>query len=248
MFKKVIELILFFVIFIFAMPFVRKSGNFQVFFWIHLLTIPWLLIMLAHGRNFWLWVGIPLFLYALENILRFRQISSDKYGETYIEESFILPSKVTHLVIKRPPKFRFNAGDYVFINIPTIAKYEWHPFSISSSPERSDYLWLHIKAAGNWTNKLHAFSMSSKFDVSFSTANRSRQSNPGAVMRTTMMQQDVTTVFDQNPVDADEQKNVMFETNTSGEYQHSIVPQFSNKHEVSRHVSVDIHNLNYKGI
>lgn len=44
--------------------------------------------------------------------------------------------KVTHLVIKRPPFFHFKPGDYVFINIPAIAKYEWHPFTISSAPEQ----------------------------------------------------------------------------------------------------------------
>lgn len=45
--------------------------------------------------------------------------------------------QVTHLVIKRPQFFQFKPGDYVFINIPVIAKYEWHPFTISSAPEQS---------------------------------------------------------------------------------------------------------------
>jgi len=42
---------------------------------------------------------------------------------------------VTNLVITRPPNFKFKCGDYIFINIPKIAKYEWHPFTISSAPE-----------------------------------------------------------------------------------------------------------------
>lgn len=45
--------------------------------------------------------------------------------------------QVTHLVIKRPQFFHFKPGDYVYINIPVIAKYEWHPFTISSAPEKS---------------------------------------------------------------------------------------------------------------
>ena len=45
--------------------------------------------------------------------------------------------QVTHLVIKRPQFFHFKPGDYVYINIPDIAKYEWHPFTISSAPEQS---------------------------------------------------------------------------------------------------------------
>lgn len=44
---------------------------------------------------------------------------------------------MTHLVIKRPQFFHFKPGDYVYINVPEIAKYEWHPFTISSAPEQS---------------------------------------------------------------------------------------------------------------
>ena len=110
------------------MPFVRRGGYFQIFHWCHMLTIPWLFIMTLHGKKFWIWILVPLFCYTLENILRYRKISSETFGETYIEQSYVLPSKVTHLVIKKPPKFRYNPGDYIFINIPTIAKYEWHPF------------------------------------------------------------------------------------------------------------------------
>lgn len=47
-----------------------------------------------------------------------------------------LSSQVTHLLIKRPPLFNYRPGDYLYLNIPTIARYEWHPFTISSAPER----------------------------------------------------------------------------------------------------------------
>lgn len=57
-------------------------------------------------------------------------------GKTYISSGLLLPSKVTHLVIKRPLQFYFRPGDYVFVNIPAIAKYEWHPFTLSSAPEQ----------------------------------------------------------------------------------------------------------------
>ena len=43
--------------------------------------------------------------------------------------------QVTHLVLSRPPDFKFQAGDYIFIKIPLLAKYEYHPFTISSAPE-----------------------------------------------------------------------------------------------------------------
>ena len=44
--------------------------------------------------------------------------------------------QVTHLLIKRPPLFHYRPGDYLYLNIPSIARYEWHPFTISSAPEQ----------------------------------------------------------------------------------------------------------------
>lgn len=79
------------------------------------------------------------------------------HGKTYISSGILLPSKVTHLVIKRPPHFYFRPGDYVFVNIPAIAKYEWHPFTLSSAPEQEDYMWLHIRGVGEWTNRLYTY-------------------------------------------------------------------------------------------
>lgn len=43
--------------------------------------------------------------------------------------------QVVKLRIDRPPDFEFHAGDYVYVNIPHVAKFEWHPFTISSAPE-----------------------------------------------------------------------------------------------------------------
>lgn len=78
-------------------------------------------------------------------------------GKTYVSSGIILPSKVINLVIKRPFHFCYRPGDYVFINIPGIAKYEWHPFTLSSAPEDSDHISLHIRAVGQWTNRLLNF-------------------------------------------------------------------------------------------
>ena len=46
--------------------------------------------------------------------------------------------QVVCLVIKRPPNFSFKPGDYVYLNIPSIAQFEWHPFTISSAPEQAN--------------------------------------------------------------------------------------------------------------
>ncbi|NWV26558.1 NOX5 oxidase, partial [Origma solitaria] len=137
-----------------SLPCVRRGGHFQVFYWSHLSYISVWLLLLLHGPHFWKWFLIPGSLFFLEKVLGW---AWRRAGNLRILEAKLLPSKVTHLVIQRPESFRFQPGDYVFLNIPAIAAYEWHPFSISSAPEQPETLWLHIRALGQWTNKLYEY-------------------------------------------------------------------------------------------
>ena len=59
-------------------------------------------------------------------------------------------------MIKKPDTFKHSAGDWVFVKVPQIAQFEWHPFTISSAPERRDAFTLHIRGVGNWTKKLYS--------------------------------------------------------------------------------------------
>ncbi|XP_075169966.1 NADPH oxidase [Haematobia irritans] len=144
------------IMFICSQPFVRRKGSFEVFYWTHLLYIPFWILLLFHGPNFWKWFLAPGIIYIVERVLRFVWMRGD-HGKTYISSGLLLPSKVIHLVIKRPYNFNFRPGDYVFVNIPVIANYEWHPFTISSAPEQEDYMWLHIRTVGEWTNRLYRY-------------------------------------------------------------------------------------------
>lgn len=139
-----------------SQPFVRRGGSFEIFYWTHLLYIPFWFCLLLHGPNFWKWFIIPGLIYLIERVKRLIWMKS-RLGQTYISSGLLLPSKVTHLVIKRPLQFHFRPGDYVFVKIPKIAKYEWHPFTLSSAPEEEGYIWLHIRGVGEWTNRLHEF-------------------------------------------------------------------------------------------
>ena len=55
--------------------------------------------------------------------------------EKQISSAVLLPSRVTHLIIKKPANFHYHPGDYVYVQIPSLASSEWHPFTISSAPE-----------------------------------------------------------------------------------------------------------------
>lgn len=106
------------------------NGCAQVFYWTHLLYVPFWLILILHGPNFWIWFLLPGLIFAIEK-------GYSWFGkiETCISSAQLLPSKVTQLIVKKPDNFHFQPGDYIYVNVPSIASSEWHPFTISSAPE-----------------------------------------------------------------------------------------------------------------
>jgi len=51
----------------------------------------------------------------------------------------------------KPPALNYQAGQYVFLKSVAVSKYEWHPFTLTSTPD-DDFLECHIKAVGDWTS------------------------------------------------------------------------------------------------
>ena len=43
-------------------------------------------------------------------------------------------------------------GQYIFICCPEISVFEWHPFTLTSSPYE-DFISIHIRVVGDWTTK-----------------------------------------------------------------------------------------------
>ncbi|CAD7701969.1 unnamed protein product [Ostreobium quekettii] len=66
----------------------------------------------------------------------------------------LLPGKVLSLMMTKPKGFEYESGMYLYVNCPSISQWEWHPFSITSSPG-ADHLSLHIRAVGDWTEELY---------------------------------------------------------------------------------------------
>ncbi|CAG5119602.1 unnamed protein product, partial [Candidula unifasciata] len=132
----------------------KVINNKLIFKMSHKLYLIMFGLLIAHAQDFWKWFVVPGVVFLLEAISRISWIRSAYMGRTYIESVCLLPSEVTQLVITKPVGFTFKPGDFVYIQIPAIAKYEWHPFTISSAPEQRDTIWLHIRTAGYWTKSL----------------------------------------------------------------------------------------------
>ena len=123
------------VMYICAMPCVRRSGHFEAFYFSHLLYIAYFVLLIIHAPDFWMWIVGPGTIFLVEVTYRFLSTVMGA-GWTKIEAADLLPFDVTALLIRRPPNFVFAPGDWVFVKIPAIAKAEWHPFTISSAPEK----------------------------------------------------------------------------------------------------------------
>ncbi len=141
--------IVFAIMWVFSLSFIRRSHRFELFAVTHMLWIVWFVLAIAHAPSFALFAGVPLLGYLVEQALRLAR----RAPRSPITGSVPLRSGVTRLEIARPPGFDFGAGDYVFLRIPAIARREWHPFTISSAPER-DALTFHVRSLGNWTAAL----------------------------------------------------------------------------------------------
>lgn len=138
-----------------------RRGNFNAFWLTHLLFLPFILLIAVHGLAMWVakpeafvWIVPPIIIYFIEK--RYRM------GNVFGGKTIILDAKLSKeacaLFIKKPASFgkgqKFQPGMYMFINIPMISQFEWHPFTISSAPDDS-FLSLHIRKAGDWTGALY---------------------------------------------------------------------------------------------
>eukprot|EP00644_Phytophthora_capsici_P009255 jgi/Phyca11/106946/e_gw1.13.519.1 len=138
-----------------------RRGKFNLFFITHMLFIPFLVLMAFHGFAWWVaapqaqyWILPPVVIFLIEKRYRMTQMFG---GQTKIAQ-VQLSREAVAIFMKKPKSFnkrqRFLPGMYVFINVPSISKYEWHPFTISSAPE-DKFISLHIQNAGDWTGALY---------------------------------------------------------------------------------------------
>jgi predicted ferric reductase/Ca2+-binding EF-hand superfamily protein len=142
-------LLVFAVMWAFSLAFVRRTRHFELFYFTHLLYVAWFVLAAVHAPSFLIWASLPLAGFAVEQIRRVLH----RAPSSRVTSSRALRSGVTRLEIERPAGFEFAPADYVFLRIPAVARHEWHPFTLSSAPERPG-LTVHVRALGNWSKTL----------------------------------------------------------------------------------------------
>lgn len=73
----------------------------QIFYWTHLLSLPFWVLLVLHGPNFWKWLLVPGVAFLLETSLRVSQVCTPR-GQTHIVGGTTLPSQVRALLRIKP--------------------------------------------------------------------------------------------------------------------------------------------------
>uniref|UniRef100_A0A453KUS3 FAD-binding FR-type domain-containing protein n=1 Tax=Aegilops tauschii subsp. strangulata TaxID=200361 RepID=A0A453KUS3_AEGTS len=97
-----------------------------------------------------MYISVPLVLYVGERMLRALRSNAHPVK---ILKVLLLPGSVLTIQMSKPYGFRYRSGQYIFLQCPMISPFEWHPFSITSAPG-DDYLAVHIRTNGDWTQEL----------------------------------------------------------------------------------------------
>ncbi|KAJ1535831.1 hypothetical protein HK096_001578 [Nowakowskiella sp. JEL0078] len=138
-----------------------RRRKFEYFWYTHHLYFIFYILLFVHGlgcfvktadgqcrpyNNFY--YTVPVFcLYFLERAVR--EYRARQF--TALTKVVFHPGNTMELQFEKP-SFKYKPGQYLFINIPDVAKFEWHPFTITSTPEEG-FVSVHIRLVGDWTKK-----------------------------------------------------------------------------------------------
>ncbi|GAA5830999.1 hypothetical protein JCM11251_005105 [Rhodosporidiobolus azoricus] len=141
----------------------RRRKHYERFWFSHHLFVPFFVCWQLHGMFclikpdrppfcdsrqigvFWKYWLVGGLLYIMERVLR--EVRSRH--RTWIQKVVLHPSNVVEVQIKKE-KTTTRAGQYIFINVPSLSYFQFHPFTLTSAPEE-DHIAVHIRVVGDWT-------------------------------------------------------------------------------------------------
>ncbi|KAK8702512.1 hypothetical protein V6N13_020865 [Hibiscus sabdariffa] len=150
-----------------AATFPRIRRNFfELFFYTHHLYIIFVFFFVLHVGIGFTFIALPgFYLFMIDRYLRFLQSRSS----VRLLSARVLPCHVVELNFAKSHGLTYNPTSIMFVNVPSISKLQWHPFTVSSNSNlEADKLSVIIKCEGNWSTKLDRMLSSSieRLDVS----------------------------------------------------------------------------------
>ncbi|VFQ76413.1 unnamed protein product [Cuscuta campestris] len=131
-------------------PIRRKM--FELFFYTHYLYIGFILFFTLHTGFFYACIMLPgFYLFLVDRYLRFLQSRQN----VCLLSARLLPCQTFELNFSKTPGLKYNPTSIMFINVPTMSKLQWHPFTITSNCNmEEDTMSAIVKCEGSWTKKL----------------------------------------------------------------------------------------------
>ncbi|KAK4397197.1 Ferric reduction oxidase 2 [Sesamum angolense] len=133
-------------------PRIRRN-MFELFFCTHHLYILFVFFFVLHVGIIYTCIMLPgFFLFMIDRYLRFLQ---SRRG-VRLMSARVLPCETVELNVSKCKGLSYAPTSIIFMNVPSISKLQWHPFTISSSSNlESDKLSVIIKGEGSWSKKLY---------------------------------------------------------------------------------------------
>eukprot|EP01039_Chlorochromonas_danica_P003805 gene3805-4155_t len=124
---------------------VLSKLKFDLFFYPHIVIFILIVIFsFMHGAPIF---GFSIIVWGAELLLRIFLM------QRHVTAKLSLLDK-NHVVLSFPKgKMSYGAGQYCFLMVKQVNVFEFHPFTIASSPEDEEVTFI-IKASGDWTSKL----------------------------------------------------------------------------------------------
>ena len=142
-----------------ALPYVRRKV-FELFYFIHVVCAALLMACAFYHSGFL----VPLLTgltWGLDFIVRKLYMPFFRYPRQGTTR--IISDSVVELSFPKKDGFDFNPTQYIYLAVPELGYFQWHPFSMSSSPKQK-VVTLHIRKTGYWTNALYALAQR-QFDI-----------------------------------------------------------------------------------
>jgi FAD-binding domain/Ferric reductase like transmembrane component len=133
----------------------RRFDGYRTFLMLHRLYIPVYALLWLHGSQFWQFSVFPLLFLFLEKFIQSRRTKMDVHVvDAKMVGKDVLGLKM-QLVTRGKGRFRYKAGQYLYLCCPEVSETEYHPFTITSAPEEN-FFSCHIRCRKDmdWTYKL----------------------------------------------------------------------------------------------
>ncbi len=159
----IILVVVLFVMRVTAMTSMRKR-KFELFWTTHNAGFTlYYVVLMAHGfhagkPSTYKYVVAPLAIYGIDCIMRFQR---DKGSRLLLSRAALTPKGDDMTCVTLPRTFNYMAGQYCELKLPYISRFEWHPFTIASSPHESKMMFF-VKKNGDWTEKLYNLATAKK--------------------------------------------------------------------------------------